>query len=86
MRPGTMMLEVTPSRPTSSESVFDQVCRLARRVLDIARLGIGLSAPPDVDVRMRPQPRSRMPGSTLSVMTMTDRIICSKLVRQVAAS
>ena len=44
---------------------------------------MGLSAPDDVDVRMRPQPRCRIPGSTRSVSAITERIICSKLVRHV---
>ena len=47
---------------------------------------MGASAPDDVDVRIRPHRRSRMPGRTRSVSMITDRIICSKLVRQVAAS
>src|SRR4051812_43932478 len=54
IRPGTMTLAVTPSRPTSSAMVFDHECRLARSVFDSPRFGIGLIAPDDVDVRMRP--------------------------------
>ena len=51
-----------------------------------AEVGDGASAPDDVDVRIRPHRRSRIPGRTRSVSMITDRIIWSKLVRHMTAS
>jgi hypothetical protein len=50
------------------------------------RFGMGARAPDDVEVRMRPQPLSFIPGSTRSVTAMTASTIDSKLVRHVPVS
>src|SRR5437899_12798679 len=75
MRPGTTMLAVMPSLPTSRASVFDQPTSDRRSAFEIARFGMGDMTPDDVLVRMRPQPRDFMPGRTQSVMAMIERTI-----------
>ena len=76
MRPGTTMLAVMPSLPTSRASVFDQPTSDRRNAFEIARFGMGAITPDDVLVmRIRPQPRDFMPGRTRSVMAITERTI-----------
>ncbi len=80
MRPGSTMLAVIPSRPTSLARVFDQPTSDRRNAFEMPRLGIGATTPEDVLVMMRPHLRVRMPGSTRSVMAMTDSTIDWKLL------
>ena len=86
MRPGRMMLQVMPSRPTSRARVLDQPTSDRRNAFDRPRLGIGATTPDEVEVMIRPHLRSRMPGSTLSVSAMTDSTIVWKLCCHNAAS
>src|SRR6478672_2461125 len=72
MRPGSTMLAVMPSRPTSRARVLDQPTSDSRNAFDMPRLGIGATTPDDVLVMMRPNFLARMPGSTRSVMAITD--------------
>ena len=80
--PGSTMLHVTPSRPTSRASVFDQPSRLRRSALEMARFGIGATTPEDVLVMMRPHRRARIPGSTRSATAITDSTIELKCLDQ----
>jgi hypothetical protein len=63
---------------TSLASVFDQPASEARSALEITRLGIGCSTPDEAMVRMRPQPRSTMPGSTRLASVRTGATMASK--------
>ena len=75
MRPGAITLTVMPSFATSRLTVLDQPTRLARSVLDMPRLGIGAITPIEVEVMTRPHFRAFMPGSTRSVIAMTESTI-----------
>ncbi|MEH2492800.1 hypothetical protein V1280_008739 [Bradyrhizobium sp. AZCC 2230] len=86
MRPGKTMLQVTPSRPTSRASVFDQPTRDIRSALDSPRFAIGETTPDDVLVMILPKPRRRIPGRTRSVIDTTDKTMLSKCLHQSAAS
>ena len=48
MRPGTITLAVIPKGANSLERVFDQACSEARKVFEMAKLGMGVMAPEDV--------------------------------------
>src|SRR3546814_12513895 len=62
MRPGNTMLAVTPSRPTSRASVFDQPTSDSRSALDEPGLGTGATTTDEGEVTMGPQPPARQPG------------------------
>src|SRR6266702_106299 len=82
MRPGKIMLQVTPSAPTSRANVFDQATRLDRSAFEIPRLWIGATTPEDVLVMIRPHFRDRILGKTASVTLITDSTMLSKLFVQ----
>ncbi len=86
MRPGSTMLQVTPSRPTSRASVFDQPTSDSLSALEMPRLAIGATTPDEVEVMTRPHLRARMVGSTRSVIAMTESTIDWKLLSQRAGS
>src|SRR5690606_29200384 len=75
IRPGTITLQVTPSRPASRASVLDQPTRESLSAFERPKLGIGAMTPEDADVITRPHPRSRIPGRTASVTAITDSTI-----------
>jgi hypothetical protein len=52
---------------------FDQPTSESRRALESARFGMGAITPEEALVMIRPQWRSLIPGSTRSVMAMTER-------------
>src|SRR5277367_5940228 len=79
IQPGTTMFAVTPSRPTSRDSVFDQPTKERRKAVEMARLGIGATTPEVVEVMILPHLRRRMPGKTLSVNATTERAILCPL-------
>src|SRR4029079_8244479 len=54
MRPGTMVLTVTPDPATSAASVLAKPTSAPRRLFEITRLGIGATTPDDPMIRMRP--------------------------------
>src|SRR5262245_44316390 len=86
MRPGSTMLLVTLSLPTSFASVLDQPTSDSRSAFERPRFGIGATTPDDVLVIIRPYLRLFMPGSTRSVIATTDRTMLSKCLRQSAGS
>ncbi len=77
MRPGRIMLTVTPSAATSFDSDFDQPTSAERIAFERPRFGIGWITPDEPTVTIRPQPRSRIPGSSAWAMPMTRSTIMS---------
>ncbi len=66
-RPGRIVFSVIPSaasRPASSLKVASSALRWA---VDSSSAGIGSRAALDETFRMRPNPRSRMPGTACSI-------------------
>ena len=84
MRPGSTMLTVIPSVPTSRTTVFDQPTKVSRRAFEMPRLAIGATTPLEVEVITRPQPFAFMPGSAASVTAITERTMLSKYFDQIS--
>ncbi len=66
-----------PCAATSAASVFDQPRSEERSAFEVARLAIGVTIPEEALVTIRPQPRSRMPGSASSVSAIGPSTIAS---------
>src|SRR5580693_4889531 len=78
IRPGTTMLLVMLRSPTPRARVLLHPTRLDLSALDRPRFGMGTTTPLEVLVMMRPHLRSRIPGSTASVMAMTETTMLVK--------
>ena len=64
--------------PTSRARVLLHATRLDLSALDRPRFGMGATTPLEVFVMMRPHLRSRIPGSTASVIAMTETTMLVK--------
>ena len=72
IRPGSALLSVTPSPATWRATVLNAASIEARWAFESIRLGIGSRTALDTTLRMRPNPRSRIPGIAASISAMGD--------------
>ena len=70
IRPGRMVLSVMPSPASRFASVLKAPSSPGRCAFDIRSAGIGSRAADEETLTMRPKPRSRMPGTTSSIISI----------------
>jgi hypothetical protein len=70
MRPGRIVLSVIPSGASFCPSVLNAASSPGRWALDMSRFGIGSRAAEEETLTIRPNPRSRMPGTTRSIISI----------------